>query len=198
MKKIFTLLSFSFIALLGNATIHFITVGTPTSNVFNPANITAVCGDTVIWQWGAGSHTTTSTNIPACATAWNANINSTSTVYAITIPCAGTYSYQCTPHAAMGMVGTIVATCTNNVPIIASHYFSAAYPNPFSSKLTIETSQANLISIYNAVGENIKSIAVPQGQIKTEIDMQDLQAGIYFYAVLKEGVIIETKKIVKQ
>ncbi len=95
------------------------------------------------------------------------------------------------------MVGTIVVGCSNGISSYNTNYFSTAYPNPFTSKLTIETSEADLISIYNAVGENVKNISPLRSQTKTEIDMRDLQSGIYFYAVLKEGVIVETKKIIK-
>jgi len=65
------------------------------------------------------------------------------------------------------------------------------------NKLTIEFSDVDLISIYNVVGENIKTIVVQNGQTKAEINAADFREGIYFYAILKEGVVIETRKIVK-
>ncbi len=192
MKKIYTLISFSLFAFLGNATVHTITVS---SNQFTPATTNAVCGDTIMWVWSSGSHTTTSTTIPSCATAWDNPINSTSLTYTIVVPCAGTYNYKCTPHTSQ--VGSIVVTCVAGATSISNNYFSAAYPNPFASKLTIEFSNADLISLYNIVGEKIKTITVQHGQTKAEINSSDLTNGIYFYCVIKEGVVIETRKIVK-
>src|ERR1051325_6686836 len=114
MKKLYSLISFSFIVLLASA--NQITIGVANFQ-FSPSVANAICGDTIICAWASGSHTTTYTTIPGCATGWSANVNSTNITYSITVPCAGTYSYQCTPHAASGMKGTIVVTgaCSNAV-----------------------------------------------------------------------------------
>ena len=191
MKKLYAFISFSLIVFISNATQWTVAVS---SNAFTPAIVNAVCGDTIMWAWSSGSHTTTSTTIPTCATAWNANINSTSLTYTIVVPCAGTYNYKCTPHA---FTGTLTVTCPSGVAPIVNNYFSVAYPTPFSSRLTIEFSNADLISLYNVIGEKIKTITVQQGQTKAEINSSDLKEGIYFYCILKEGVVIETRKIVK-
>jgi plastocyanin len=90
------------------ATKHVISVQ---SNFFNPSSITdVVVGDTMRWVWVSGSHTTTSTTIPAGASTWNSTINSTTTSYEYKVTVAGTFNYKCTPHAAMGMIGSFVAT----------------------------------------------------------------------------------------
>ena len=65
---------------------------------FNPKNVNAVAGDTITWKWQNGMHTTTSTNIPAGATPWNASIDSTHTQFRIRLTVAGTYNYQCNFH----------------------------------------------------------------------------------------------------
>ena len=191
MKKIYTIILFSVITFIGNATQWTVAVS---SNAFTPATVNAVCGDTIMWAWSSGSHTTTSTTIPTCATAWNANINSTSLTYTMVVPCAGTYNYKCNPH---NFTGVINVTCATGITPLSNNYFSAAYPNPFSNKVTIESSDADMIFIYNAVGQKVKSISLQQGQTKTEIDARNFSDGIYFYAVMKEGTVIETKKIIK-
>jgi plastocyanin len=195
MKKLYTFIFSSLVVIAASA--NKITIGVSNFQ-FTPSVANALCGDTIIWAWASGSHTTTSTTIPGCATSWNANLNSTNITYSITVPCAGTYSYQCTPHAASGMKGTIVVTCANAVPFINLDLVSISYPNPFSNKVVIEAPAADMIMLYNAVGEKIKTIALPKGQIKTEINTSDITEGIYFYAILKEGTVIETKKIIKQ
>ena len=77
---------------------------------FNPKNVNAVAGDTITWKWQNGMHTTTSTNIPAGATPWNAPIDSTHTQFRIRLTVAGTYNYQCNFHFAQGMTGKIVVS----------------------------------------------------------------------------------------
>lgn len=195
MKKIYSILVLLFTVSLANATIWQVTVN---ASSFSPATVNALCGDTVGWILGSGSHTTTSTTIPACATAWNAPINATSPVYAIAVLCTGTYNYVCTPHGFTGMI-IVTGTCASGVAVsVSNNYFSAAYPNPFSSKLTFENSEADMIALYNVVGEKIKIIIFQHGQTKVEVNAADLREGIYFYAIMKEGVVIETRKIVKK
>ncbi len=80
---------------------------------------------------------------------------------------------------------------------LANTYASTAYPVPFSNKLTIEFSGADVISFYNVLGEKLKSVPVLPGQTKAEINASDLQQGLYFYCILKEGIVIETRKVAK-
>ncbi len=78
---------------------------------FSPASIPDVAvGDTMRWVWVSGSHTTTSTIIPATAAVWDSPINSTTTSFEYKVAVAGTFNYKCTPHAAMGMVGSFTAS----------------------------------------------------------------------------------------
>jgi plastocyanin len=92
-----------------NATKHIITVQ---NFSFNPASITDVSvGDTMRWEWVSGSHTTTSTTIPATAATWDHPLNSANTSFEYKVTVSGTYNYKCTPHAvSMGMVGSFIAT----------------------------------------------------------------------------------------
>jgi len=121
MKKIYLIIGLLFILSLANAAPIIITVQVAS---FNPANTTAQCGDTIVWVWGnSGTHTTTSTTIPVCATSWNAPISATSFTFAITVPCAGTYNYQCTPHL---FTGTITVTCPNGISVASNDYFSSS------------------------------------------------------------------------
>jgi len=78
---------------------------------FSPSNITDVeVGDTIMWVWVSGTHTTTSTTIPLGATAWNSPITSAVPSFEYKVTIAGVYNYKCTPHASMGMVGAFTAT----------------------------------------------------------------------------------------
>jgi len=81
--------------------------------IFNPDNLPLVqLGDTIRWQWGGGSHTTTTTapNIPTGATVWNSAINSTVQFYEYIPSVAGNYYYWCQPHQGMGMDATFTVS----------------------------------------------------------------------------------------
>ena len=94
--------------LPAHATKHIITVQ---NFSFSPSSITnVIVGDTMRWVWVSGSHTTTSTTIPASAATWDSPITSTATSYEYKVTVAGTYNYKCTPHASMGMVGSFIAS----------------------------------------------------------------------------------------
>ena len=196
MKKLYIIFAFVLLTSLSKATVHYI--GALTTS-FLPAATTAICNDTIVWALTnlTETHTTTSTSVPAGAAGWGANLNSTSTSYTLTLTVAGTYSYQCNFHASMGMKGTITVTCPNGVASVNNNYFSSAYPMPFSGKLTIEASNADMITFYNIFGEKIRTITWSPAQTKAEVNMADLTDGIYFYCILKEGVVLETRKIVK-
>ena len=96
------------------------------------------------------------------------------------------------------MTGSIVVTCPNGLASQSDNFSSLVYPNPFENNLTIETPDATLISIYTITGEKIKTIILTEGQTKTEINTRDMAPGIYLCAILKEGVLIGKRKLMKQ
>lgn len=78
---------------------------------FLPPNISNVeLGDTILWIWVEGNHTTTSTSIPSGAASWDAPLNSVNQEYEYIPTVAGTYDYICVPHAGIGMVGSFTVT----------------------------------------------------------------------------------------
>ena len=113
---------------------------------FNPSNISNVqVGDTIRWQWVEGSHTTTSTTIPAGAATWDSPMNSGNQVFEYKVTEAGTYNYHCTPHAAIqqgsftavGSTPTLLVTPSNqNVGAAAG---STQFSVTFNSAWTAES-----------------------------------------------------------
>jgi len=96
-----------FISTSSFAVTHTVLVG---NYYFNPSSLNVEVGDIVKWEWVEGSHTTTSTSVPAGAASWDSPLNSGNQTYSYTVTTAGNYDYHCTPHAGMGMVGSFVAT----------------------------------------------------------------------------------------
>ena len=79
------------------ATIHRIRV----SNFqFSPKRINAIVGDTILWVYKGGFHTTTSTTIPAGAAPWDSPMDINTKSYAYVLKKRGVYKYVCLPHAA--------------------------------------------------------------------------------------------------
>jgi plastocyanin len=96
------------------ATKHTVTVQ---NFVFTPSSLPNVfVGDTIRWIWVNGSHTTTSTTIPAGAATWNSPISFSAQVYEYKVTIPGTYNYRCTPHFSSGMIGSFTAA---NPPSLA-------------------------------------------------------------------------------
>lgn len=112
MKKYFFLTILLLQALLFNASAKQIKVSASGFS-FSPNSFTAAVGDTVNFVWVSGFHTTTSTSVPAGAATWDAPLDASHTSFKYVIKIAGGYAYQCTFHAAMGMLGTF------NTPTVA-------------------------------------------------------------------------------
>ncbi len=193
MKKLYTILALMLSFSQAHAALHIITVS---DNQFTPATLNAECGDTVKWVWESGIHTTWSTSIPAGADLWFEQIDSFDTTYSYQVSLAGTYDYYCYNHPMM--TGSIIVTCPTEIASQSDNFSSLVYPNPFENNLTIETPDATLISIYTITGEKIKTIILTEGQTKTEIITRDMAPGIYLCAILKEGVLIGKRKLMKQ
>ena len=193
MKKLYTILVLMAAFSQAHAALHIITVS---DNQFTPATLNAECGDTVKWVWESGIHTTWSTSIPAGADLWFEQIDSFDTTYSYQVSLAGTYDYYCYNHPMM--TGSIIVTCPTEIASQSDNFSSLVYPNPFENNLTIETPDATLISIYTITGEKIKTIILTEGQTKTEIITRDMAPGIYLCAILKEGVLIGKRKLMKQ
>lgn len=73
---------------------------------FIPASLTLTPGDTVVWkvtQECCIAHTVTRTLSPA----WNSGPLLLGETFQLVFPECGTYSYFCSPHQGLGMVGTI-------------------------------------------------------------------------------------------
>ena len=93
-------------------------VGPNNTFTFSPSTVTISVGDTVRWTWGSSHHSVTSgdsttctadgqfcspnnTNCSTCVT------SNTGAVYEFTFTTAGTFSYHCCVHCALGMIGTV-------------------------------------------------------------------------------------------
>lgn len=80
-----------------------------TNYVYTPSQLTITAGDKVIWKNNGGSHNVngTQSTFPNNPASFGNNLGSGWT-YEYVFTTAGTYNYQCDPHADMGMVGKVI------------------------------------------------------------------------------------------
>ena len=201
MRKIFTLALAFTLYFSASATIRIVTCQNGV-NHFLPVTINAVCYDTIRWTWVSGGHIVgpiTAADIPVGAAMFNGPIDVNNQVFEYVVTVAGNYHYVCHPSTPHGEDGFIVVTCASGIqPHITPTVLSYAYPNPFYDKITIETSTADQITIFDVIGDKVLTFTLTNGQTKLEADLRSLPKGMFFYSIISEGIIIETKKIVKQ
>lgn len=126
------------IAMIGSQSVfavkHIIHVG---NYYFTPNALNVNVGDTIRWQWDAGSHTTTSGIIPIGVDPWDENINSSSQDFEYPVEVAGVHNYVCTPHAGMGQVGSFSATApAATLSVSPSNQTVTAMPGSTSFSVT--------------------------------------------------------------
>jgi len=207
MKKIwfFLLLAFASVNLIAQ-TSHIISVS---NNVFTPLNVNISVGDTIVWQWVQGTHTTTS-DTTAGPDAWDAPIDNGHQVFRKVITTPGIHHYYCIFHQAFGMVGTITASNpsgVNDENISASGFkLEQNYPNPFNPSTVISYSinKPGFVSlkIYNSVGQEVESLINGDQSSGVHsivfdagnINGSSLASGVYFYRLKTQGYV-QTRKM---
>jgi hypothetical protein len=77
------------------------------------------------------------------------------------------------------------------------------YPNPFNSLTTIVYEIANKaevnINLYNALGQIVRTLVNGEqdaGYYSVITNFENLSSNIYFYSLIVDGQIIDTKKLV--
>jgi plastocyanin len=171
---------------------------------FVPDNLPNVhVGDTVKWVWIGGSHTTTSTSVPAGASTWDAPINSINTTFIYKVVVPGTYNYVCTIHAP-GMSGSFAVSISDvekTGETVNGYGLAQNYPNPFNPSTVIKFSipQNNFVTlkVYDISGKELQTLVnskLSSGEYKYTLDGSALSSGIYIYK-LSAGDFIETKRM---
>ena len=88
-------------------------------------------GDTVMWTWDSGFHSTTSGSCPggSCSPdgTWDAGLHTAPNSFSFTFNTAGTFPYYCREHLAM-MQGTIVVQSAAPGPPVAGFSFAPGTP----------------------------------------------------------------------
>ena len=197
--RIFLMVAFLTMNMLSFAATYTISVN---SSTFSPQNLVIEPGDVVMFQWVAGTHPVMSDNnvFPMF------NIASSTSTKSMVMNSTGTFGYHCMAHGGpgTGMFGTIVVRTVSGLKEFKNAATLSAFPNPTKGETTITLNHANgenyKIRISNAIGRVVKTIEVPQHapDSKIEVDMRNLPAGFYFYSLLANDKMIETKRLILQ
>jgi plastocyanin len=175
---------------------------------FTPNTLNIHSGDTVKWIWVSGTHTTTSTSVPAGAASWDSPITTMNTEFQIQLTVAGNYSYDCSIHPTM-MTGTITVSAASDIlEYKADPGASKTYPNPFSDLLSIVFTQTGnamcKITIFDLTGTQVRELAsgdFGKGEQKIIWDARNdngdlVKEGMYYYYIERNGMQPLSGKII--
>jgi len=173
---------------------------------FSPAELPNVhVSDTIRWEWVSGSHTTTSTIIPAGAASWDSPLNQGNPSFEYEATVVGTFNYKCTPHASMGMVGSFVVSAAEGIAGNKSIPLVTISPNPFVDNLSINfgsnnTTAIRQLRVYDLTGQLFysQSFASDPGLTPVLLNLQDLKNGLYFFEFVDNSNGTFIKKVIKE
>jgi len=200
--RINTILAILLIAFQSFAAIHIITVQ---NFSFSPSSISDVnIGDTVRWVWVSGSHTTTSTTIPAGTTAWDHQINSGSSSFDYIPAVSGNYNYKCTPHQSMGMIGSFTVLAPSGIAESWKSISVKIFPNPFydhvSFQFNSDHSYLRNLKIFDLTGKLSKDLYFPGNPKQTifSLNLTDIPTGVYLFEFIDNLNNLSTKRVIRQ
>ncbi|MFK7948055.1 MAG: lamin tail domain-containing protein [Saprospiraceae bacterium] len=138
----------------GSSTVvHNIAVGGG-ANSFSPSSLTINQGDSVVWTNAGGFHNVngTTTTYPANPVGFtNGAADGAAWVFGFKFDVAGSYTYQCDPHAGGGMVGTITVN-------------PAVTPDPevqfASTSMTVDENAGTVNIMLSITDANVNATAV--------------------------------------
>lgn len=166
-----------------------------TVTVYSNPTITAVSSQSVLCTGQTASLTAGGAN----SYTWNTNSNNTSIVVS---PSANT-TYTVNGTNANGCSGTatitqIVSACTGINPIAANEQTVSVFPNPTTGYFTLNVnnySESLKVTIYNSIGQLVLTQKIDA--LRTEINVTELNAGIYFIRIEENGVETPHVKLIK-
>jgi len=90
--------------------------------------------------------------------------------------------------------------CVNSVQESSVSYSFYAFPNPANKLLHInyllDNSSNNEVIFYDMLGKEIRKITLKNNKGIETVDVSDLKAGVYFYTLIVNNEMKETKKII--
>lgn len=173
-KTLLFVVAIAFLTIRSLATIHMVTVQ---DFQFSPSSMNVKLGDTVMWMWVNGTHTTSSTQVPAGAAAWDNNITSASVSFMYVPTVAGAYNYRCNVHPTL-MSGSFTVVSNTAVASVANTGVTV-YPNPASADVHLQFADPapTSISVINVLGSKVSGVDMYTKD--AALNVKDLPNGTY-------------------
>ena len=149
---------------------------------------------TYSWNWGDGNFSsgTNPSHTYNAAGVNNICLTITDATGCIDTYCDSSYLYR--TGSSSTMITVTVINSTTGISEILSGSSLSIYPNPSTTKLTINATQTQNITITNTLGQTVMDKKLsPNAKGEMELDISFLPHGIYF---LKAGDVV--KKFVKE
>lgn len=162
-----------------------------TSDKFTPSSLTITVGDEVIWTNTQGSHNVNGqkSTFPNNPVSFGNEVGSGWT-YKFTFNTAGTYDYQCDPHAAMGMIGKINVnpkTVTSSQTLADGGEKIQLYPNPASQYMQIliphDYAAIRSVKVYTIAGSVVDEKVLSGNAESLRYDVSQFRNGIYLMEI---------------
>ena len=145
---------------------------------FAPNNLTISLGDSILWEWESGFHTTTSLGIPVGASSWDNPMTSSNTTFLYVPTVVGTYNYKCTPHfpnmvASFTVCANSSSTITqnacnsltiNNITYTSTGVYTQTIPNNGGCD-SIITINARIDSLTNSITQMADTLMATNSSI---------------------------------
>ena len=171
---------------------------------FAPEQLTVEVGDVILFQWTSGSHTTTSSSVPAGADTWDALLTPGMQTFEYTVTTEGAYEYVCTPHALAGMDGVFTAVLPSNTRTQVAANLSVNAGTSANGQLFVELNNATTdmatVTLVDITGRNVATLhhgAIADADFTIRHDIAAIQRGIYFVR-FQEGARVVTRKVLVQ
>jgi plastocyanin len=185
MKKIYltiTSLFFLLLSLQSSATIWNVNIA---NFSFSPNSLNVITGDTIRWHLVSGTHTATSTSVPAGANSFDSgNLSAVGSTFDYIISVAGSYAYHCSIHG--NMTGTIIATSSSGITTPSAPLISFAVSAHQNAEFTFTYSLSksgmvnlNLCDLTGKVARKFQSEVKSGGEYVETYNLSDLSSGIY-------------------
>lgn len=206
MKKIYSVLLLSILAISMKATSYTVTIS---GFSYSPATLTVSVGD-VVTIAASGAHPLAEVS----QTTWNANGTATlstgfgtkTSSYTFTITSASDIYYVCTNHVTMGMKGMITVSSVGVKEQANQISGISVFPNPAKNQFSVKFNSSEngnvTAKLYSICGQEIESLTVNKeffvGTTTLNFDLQNhIPAGVYFVQLNYNSKKITKKLIIE-
>jgi hypothetical protein len=152
--------------------------------------ITIDVGDTVVWNWGSGSHNLISTS---GTHTFDSGFHGQGYTYTLTFTEPGVTDYTCTPHASM--FGTITVNSTMSLNTNDKLGLNI-FPNPVSTDyVNLKTSVSGVknIEIFDLSGRRVLKTSINSDIL----NVSSVNSGVYIIKLSINGVSETSKLIIR-